>query len=595
MSAGRNAQTYPLTWNFSPLFSGDSDPKIQLAAQAVQQANADFAANWSSRSDYLTDPAVLRQALDDYDLLHRNFGSGGNPDYYLGLRLSLDQGDTTLKAQVNKMEEQVVHNINTTQFFTLNLAKIPLEVQVKFLSDPGLQLYHHFLERTFAESRHLLTEPEEKILTAKSLPAHVEWTRMTSTFLSQAKYRGRTYSQLGSLLVSPSAKTRALAAAGLNKITAANLPVAVQELNAILGNKKIDDELRGFPRPDSSRHLTDDISTKVVDSVLAAVSSRFDLAHRFYRLRASLQGLPQIKYYDRLAPYGQVKGHFSYSASVDLVHQVFSRLDPDFARIFMSFVTQGQFDVYPQVGKRGGAFCAIELPTQPTYILLNHADRFEDVRTIAHESGHGINNELMKSQNSLNFGTPLSTAEVASTFMEDFVFQELLSRVRNNQERLSLLIMKLDDDIGTIFRQVACYRFEQELHEQFRASGFLSAAQIGQLFTKHMSAYMGPAVEQSPGSTNWWVGWSHIRNFFYVYSYASGLLISKSLQNSVKSDPGFISQVKSFLSAGSSASPQDLFARMGIDITDSKFWDMGIMETDMLLQDAEHTWKEVNS
>jgi oligoendopeptidase F len=101
-----------------------------------------------------------------------------------------------------------------------------------------------------------------------------------------------------------------------------------------------------------------------------------------------------------------------------------------------------------------------------------------------------------------------------------------------------------------------------------------------------MSAYMGDYVEQSPGSENWWIYWSHIRSFFYVYSYASGLLISKSLQNSVKKNLSFISKVKEFLSAGLSDSPKAIFMRLGIDITDRIFWIKGLAEVEKLLEDT---------
>jgi oligoendopeptidase F len=251
---------------------------------------------------------------------------------------------------------------------------------------------------------------------------------------------------------------------------------------------------------------------------------------------------------------------------------VFGKLDPQFKSIFDSFVTNGQIDVYPRVGKRGGAFCAIERPTQPTYIMLNHKDNLRDVLTLAHEAGHGINNELMKSQKyALNFGSPLCTAEVASTFMEDFVLQSL-------PKNKGLLMKKLDDDISTIFRQVSAYRFEQELHVTFRKKGYLAKEEIGEIFRKHMASYMGPAVRQNPGSENWWVYWSHFRSFFYVYSYASGLLISKALQNKVKQDPKFIVQVKKFLSAGASDSPKNIFKNLGVDITDKNFWLSGLSE-----------------
>jgi oligoendopeptidase F len=102
-----------------------------------------------------------------------------------------------------------------------------------------------------------------------------------------------------------------------------------------------------------------------------------------------------------------------------------------------------------------------------------------------------------------------------------------------------------------------------------------------------MAAYMGPAVEQSPGSENWWVYWNHIRYFFYVYSYASGLLISKSLQNAVKKEPDFIVKVKEFLSAGLSDSPKHIFAGLGVDIANRTFWNRGLDEVETLLDGTE--------
>ena len=97
---------------------------------------------------------------------------------------------------------------------------------------------------------------------------------------------------------------------------------------------------------------------------------------------------------------------------------------------------------------------------------------------------------------------------------------------------------------------------------------------------------MGSSVEQSPGSENWWVYWGHIRSFFYVYSYASGLLISKSLQKSVKDDPRFIGKVKDFLSAGLSDSPANIFYNLGVDITDKGFWQKGLGEVETLLRET---------
>ena len=97
---------------------------------------------------------------------------------------------------------------------------------------------------------------------------------------------------------------------------------------------------------------------------------------------------------------------------------------------------------------------------------------------------------------------------------------------------------------------------------------------------------MGKAVKQSPGSENWWLYWTHIRYFFYNYSYASGLLISKAMQASVKKNPEFIQKIKEFLSAGRSDSPQSIFKKLEIDINSTSFWMTGIEEVEELLKET---------
>jgi oligoendopeptidase F len=196
------------------------------------------------------------------------------------------------------------------------------------------------------------------------------------------------------------------------------------------------------------------------------------------------------------------------------------------------------------------------------------------------------------SQNSLNFGTSLATAEVASTFFEDFVLQEILNTA-TPQLKLAILVKKLEDDVSTIFRQIAFYSFETELHTQFRQKGYLSKVEIGELFAKNVQAYLGPIVTLDPDHHNWWIYVSHFRSFFYVYSYASGLLISKSLQGMVKKDPAAIAQVKQFLSAGTSQSPAEIFRGLGIDVTNPTFWSQGLDEISALLTETETLAKTI--
>ena len=583
-------------WDLSPLFSGDGDPRIEKEMQRVETESYRFIRKWKGRRDYLFEPRVLREALGEYERWSRTCGFDGDAGYYFWLRTEQDQNSPELKARFNKVEEFSRRIENDMKFFQLRIGKIPRRRQSEFLANRGLAPFRHFLERIFAEAKYLLSEPEERILNLKSSTSYSNWIKMTFGFLSREQRRVliegggtgmRTLPEILSLLSSRERKVRDSAARTFNAILAGYTDVAEAEINSVLANKRTDDELRKVSRPDLSRHIEDDVESKVVDALVETVSGKFDIPARFYRLKARLMGVRRLRYHERNVPYGKIGAKYSFAASGDLILRVLRNLDVDFPAIFESFLAKGQIDVYPRKGKAGGAFCAHHLMSQPTYILLNHTDELSDVLTLAHELGHGINNELIrKRQNALNFGTPTSTAEVASTFMEDFVLQEIIGEA-DDESRLAIMMKKLDDDVSTIFRQIACYMFESELHAEFRKKGYLSKDEIGKMFGRHMAAYMGDAVEQSKGSENWWVYWNHIRYFFYVYSYAGGLLISKSLQNSVKADPGFIVKVKDFLSAGLSDSPRNIFFKLGIDIGDDVFWENGLAEVDHLLRETE--------
>jgi oligoendopeptidase F len=590
------------TWDLKRFFKNDDDPAIEKNRKTVEQKTYAFINKWKNRKDYLKEPAILRKALDEYEAWKRTYGTDGNAGYYLWLRTQIDLNNPQLKARFNKIEEFSRRLENDIQFFHLRIAKIPKSLQARFLGYNGLRKYKHFLQRIFAESKYHLSESEEKILNLKSITSYSNWVRMTSDFLSKEESKVlledgtsavKTLSEISSLTSSKTRKVRDIAARAFNSIMEKHVDVAEVEINSILANKKVDDELRKVSRPDLLRHISDDIESEIVDSLIQSVSDRFHISAKYYRLKARLLGVKRLRYHERNLEIGNIDTNYSYGQSVRLIYQVFHKLDGRFTDIFTEFIKDGQFDVYPRKGKGSGAFCVHHLISQPTYILLNHTNKLRDVLTLAHELGHGINNELIREkQHALNFGTPTSTAEVASTFMEDFVLQEILKGA-DDELKLAIMVMKLNDDISTIFRQVACYAFEHELHHKFREKGYLSKKEIGEIFQKHMSAYMGDSVEQSQGSENWWVYWSHIRYFFYVYSYSSGLLISKSLQHSVKTDPGFITKVKEFLSAGLSDSPKNIFRNLGIDITDKTFWDKGLDEVETLLKETTSLAKKL--
>ena len=584
-------------WDFNHLKRYDWKNK----REEIKKAFENFRDKYQQNKTYLENPKALRAALGEYENLGRNYSKGQDELFYYHLKTNQNENDVEARKNLNEIEDFVINMGNEVIFFVLEIGKISYEKQKEFLESEILKDYKHFLEQTFISAKYNLSEKEEKILSLTNRTSYDMWVNMVSSLLSKetrklkcadGKEREMSYGELLSLMKSRDQKLRVRAREAFETILEKYKEIAEFEMNAVLEDKKVSDELRGFERPDKARHVDDDIDSEIVDSMTNAVTKRFSIAHEYYKFKSKLLGLKKLDYSEKTIDYGGIKKDYSYKDSISLVKTVFYDLDEEFGKIFDFFSDGGFIDAFPKKGKHFNPFCAHNTISQPTYILLSHLNKLHDVLTIGHEVGHGINNELMKKNlNALYFSTPKSTAEVASTFFEDFVLEKLIEGA-SDEEKLAILMEKLDGDISSIQRQVGCYNFEKELHSTYRKEGYLSLLKIEELFKKHMGAYLGKYVDVSHAG-NWWVYWPHIRDSFYVYSYASGLLISKAMQKKLKEDKKFVYKIKEFLSYGSSKSPKEIFLDMGIDISDDKFWNEGLDRVEETLKKAKNLAKKL--
>jgi len=572
------------TWNLDLLYKSHTVPSIGKDIEESKRLVSSFCEKWKENNEYLDNPQVLKEALDDYEKLLSQNVPCDKPMYYLGLKNTLDLSNTEIKGRLNKVGDVVVKLSNELQFFELNISKIAPAQQKKFLSSEYLKEYKHFLEQLFLSSKYLLTDKEEKIFNLTGKTSYSNWVNMLDELLNkqeveiideEGSLKKVSYNEISKYLDSKDKKVRDYAAEKFNAVNDKYVEIAEFEINSVLENKKISDEYRGLPRPDLARHIADDINPEVVDTLLEVVTKNFDISQKYYKKKAKLLGQERLGYHERNVPLGDIDLEYSYKEAMELVTKTFKNIDPLFAKTIQRFSKNGQYDVFPKTNKTGGAFCTSSGKTLPTYILLNHNKKLNDVLTIAHESGHGIHTEMSKIQNALNAGYPTSLAEVASTFFEDFVLEEILKDADENT-KFTILAQKLNSDISAIFRQVAFYNFEKELHKDFREKGYLNRKHISELFSKHMSSYLGESVNKDKGMENGWLYWTHLRMYFYVYSYASGLLISKGLQALVREDPKNVELVKEFLRSGSTKSPKELFESMGTDILKKEIWQKGI-------------------
>lgn len=563
-------------WNLGLLYKGHNDPQIEKDMKAIEKAYGTFERKYRGKTDYLKNKKKLLQALTDFEAIFLDTAVS-KPLYYFQYHMDI-HNDSASRAESTKLMSRLQKNENKIVFFELSLAKIPVAIQKKFLKSKKLSHYTYYLFNVFRRAKHDLSEPEEKVLGLKSIPAYVHWLTATEKILNKqtVPFTGKDISLAEAdqkIHDLPLRERRELHTATM-KVLEGVSEIAESEINAIVTDKKINDELRGYKEPYDATVMGYQNDSMSVKALVSVVTKNFSISHRFYSLKAKLLKIPNLEYSDRAVGIGTNVKEIKFDEAVKILKEVFGNADPKYLKILNSFLDNGQVDVYPKVGKTGGAYCSGAV-NMPTFVLLNYTNTMDQVMTFAHEMGHAIHTELSKSQTPLYQHYTISTAEVASTFFESLVFDAVFEKL-SKEEQIYALHNKINDDIQTIFRQIACFNFEVDLHKGIRAKGAMTKDEIGELMNKHMGDYLGPITKMQKIDGNMFVSWRHIRSFFYVYSYAFGQLISKALYAKYKEDKSYIVKINKFLSAGGSDTPENIFKSIGIDVTKPDFWENGL-------------------
>src|SRR5262249_15847534 len=143
---------------------------------------------------------------------------------------------------------------------------------------------------------------------------------------------------------------------------------------------------------------------------------------------------------------------------------------------------------------------------------------------------------------------------------------------------LAMLSEKIEDAFGTVFRQIALNRFEDQLHVQRRSQGELTTQDLNDIWLETQRAQFQGSVQLRDSYGYWWSYCSHFIGVpGYVYAYAYGELLVLALFNLYKErGADFVPQYLDVLAAGGSDYPERILAKVGIDLTDPNFWNEGL-------------------
>ena len=590
-----DAELERASWDLEPLLGGEGEAGVERRLDEALGRAQTFAERYAGRLEEL-DGVGLAEAMRELGEIYELVGRVGT---YAGLRFSTDTADPANGALLQKVQERETALETTLLFFDLEWAALPDERAEELLVDAGLDFCRHHLRNVRRYREHLLSEPEEKILAEKSLTGASAWARLFEELTSALEVTLPGTGELPdeqvaldvalSRLALPDREVRRTAAEAVTAALAPGLRTRAFVFNTLLADKGVDDRLRRYPNWLAARNLANEASDESVRALIEAVRGRYELARRWYRLKARLLGIERLADYDRMAAVRQDEVTFTYTQARELVLECYGGFSPELGELAGRFFSERWIDAPVRPAKRGGAFCASAVPSAHPYVLLNYTSRRRDVLTLAHELGHGVHFALAARQGVFHQGTPLTLAETASVFGETVVFGRLLAEDATPASRLALLAENLEDTIATVFRQVAMNRFEELAHTNRREQGELSVERIGELWAESQAELLGDSVEITEGYRTWW---SYVPHFIntpgYVYAYAYGQLLALAVYERYEERGAeFVPRYLELLAAGGSRSPEELGQIVDVDLADPGFWEAGLDLVERQLEEAE--------
>ncbi len=547
-------------------YKSDKDKQIEKDVAETEEGYAKFHAIYSNNK-WTGSVKGTTKAINDY--LQLGLLPGETALYYYFYRRELNAGDEMAERMINLLESRLIKAGNQILFFEVSLARLPKKMKKQLLASKDLEHCRYFLISVFDTEKHILSEPEEKILSLRSLTSRSMWISATEKILNKkiVKWKGEDMPINSALMQVENLpkKERHQMWKKIVPVLEAVGEVAENELVALAHDKKISDELRGYSKPYSATTKSYDSEDMTLEKLVSVIETRgYKLSKSYYALKSKLLG-GKLDYIDRNEPLGR-KSAYTFDEAVRIVREVFYDFEKEYGRIFDEMLQNGQIDVFPKKGRGSGAFCSSGV-NQPTFVFLNHNNSVDAVRTLAHEMGHAIHAYRSKTQPHYYQGHSTLTAETASTFFESLVAEKLIENARTKQEKISLLDSFINQKISTMIMCIARFKYELQMHNEIREQGALTFQQMAKGLANEFKKQCGTAVIIEPEHGLSIVWKTHYRRNFYQYSYSFGEIGSSIMRNRYKTNAEYAKEVDTFLTAGDSDTVENIFKNIGIDMS----------------------------
>ena len=570
----RNRSEIPVedTWATEDMYVSDAAWEAEL--ETLDEDNA-FLAGFAGK--------LGESGKTLYDYLYRSEMTDAKASLlgnYCMRKSDEDTRNATYQSMTGKFMSVVVALGAALSFDTPEIMAIPDETLDSFYVDcPELERYRRYLTNLRRKKDHILSPAEEKLLAAAGELSQAPDTIYGMFADADIKFddaldaegNPHTVSQATFVPIQNGSDRvlRKNAYESLYKGFANFKNTAASILNAQNKQLKFFAEARRYANAFEASLDNTNVPTSVYLNLIDTVHKNMDKMHRYVRLRKKMLGVDELHFYDVYAPLvTKVDKKIPFAEAKETIYDALAPMGEDYRRILKEGFENRWIDVYPNEGKRSGAYSA-GAKVHP-YVLMNYSGTLDSQFTLAHEMGHALHSYLSnKTQNPIDAHYVIFVAEVASTCNEALLMEYLLNKTTDNKERIYLINHFLEQFKGTLYRQTMFAEFELNIGKLVAQGQTLTADVLCAEYRRLNETYFGPDMVVDDQIAMEWARIPHFYYNYYVFQYATGYSAAIALSRRIlKEGESAVKDYINFLSGGCSKSPIDLLKGAGVDMTD---------------------------
>ena len=527
-------------------------------------------------------PEAMADWFDASERVHRLMG---RVLVYTSMAYAVDVGDQGAAARADRARSVSARLGAATAFALPEMISIGLpKLRAWVSSSPRLSHLGHYFDRVeklqnrirSAEVEEILTQVSDPLATALSVHGVLANTdlRFSPAIDSEGGRHEVAQGTVQALLTSADREVRRTTFENY-----ADVHLEMQHAMAanLAGGMKRDvfyARARGYASSLEAALEPAHVPTDVFHNVVRTFRENVGTWHRYWRVRRKALGLEILKPYDTRAQISATRLDVPYETAVDWIAEGVSPLGDEYVEVLRKGALEDRWvDVYPNRGKRMGAFSTGVMDTRP-FIFMSYNDDVYSMSTLAHELGHSMHSYYARGTQPYIYSSyGLFQAETASNMHQALVRRHLLATRTDPEFQMAVIEEAMSNFYRYFFIMPSLARLELEAHERAERGGAITADYLNNLMADLMSEVYGTEVEvdeidrERIGST-WAQFHTHLYSNFYVYQYATGIAAADHLVGPVAAgDPKAVAAYLAFLKSGGSMFPLEGLRMAGVDMT----------------------------